>query len=193
MGTSLERPTAGIVGAGIAGLSAAIALRRAGWDCTLYERSTFKNELGAALFVNPPATKCFDRWGLSYERAQPNDNTTFITTKGDDLTVLGHEIYDNSQDVYGAKALIFHRVDLHRELLRLATDKEDPGPPATVKLGRAATGVEFEDGRVRFEDGSDAQFDLVIIANGVHVSPHEMHHALLNTLTRRPGKPVPRR
>ena len=175
VGSQSEKPKAGIVGAGIAGLSAAIALRRAGWESTLYERSTFKNEIGAALFVNPPATRCFDRWGVNYERSRPNDNTTFVTTKADDLTTLGHEVYDNSLELYGAKALIFHRVDLHKELLELATGDELSGPPAIVKLGRGATGVDFEEGIVRFEDGSEVQHDLIVIANGVHVMFSSTH------------------
>lgn len=170
MASVSDSPQAGIIGAGIAGLSAAIALRRAGWVCTLYERSSFKNEIGAALFINPPATRCFNRWGFKYDRAQPTENVTFITRKADDLMILGNEIYEGSEQVYGGKALIFHRVDLHKELLELATGKVGTGYPATVKLGCLATDVDSEEGIIRFEKGAEVRNDLVVIANGIHVS-----------------------
>jgi len=58
------KPKAGIVGAGIAGLSAATALRRAGWDVEVFEKSRMKNEVGAAITVMPVATAILDSWGF---------------------------------------------------------------------------------------------------------------------------------
>ena len=98
------------------------------------------------------------------------ENVTFITRNADDLETLGNETYEDSQKVYGAKAWIFHRVDLHKELVELATGEAGTGYPATVKLGCNATNVDFEEGVVDFEDGTGVKNDLVVIANGVHVS-----------------------
>jgi salicylate hydroxylase len=64
----MSLPRATIIGAGIAGLTTAIALCRAGWACTIYERSSLKNEISAALCVNPSATRCLDAWGFDYEK-----------------------------------------------------------------------------------------------------------------------------
>lgn len=58
------RPTAGVIGAGIAGLSAAIALRRAGWEVEVYERSQMKHEVGAAIVVMPMAISILESWGF---------------------------------------------------------------------------------------------------------------------------------
>jgi 2-polyprenyl-6-methoxyphenol hydroxylase-like FAD-dependent oxidoreductase len=44
-----------IVGAGIGGLAAALALRQAGWDVRVYERAKSPRELGFALLLAPNA------------------------------------------------------------------------------------------------------------------------------------------
>jgi salicylate hydroxylase len=170
MSSTLNIPEVAIIGAGVAGLSAAIALRRSGWQCTLYERSSFKNELGAAISVSPPATRCLDRWGFDYNKAQPTANTFLITSKGDDMTVLSTEIFEDCEEVYGAKCWMFHRVDLHKGLLELATGKNGEGNPAKVKLESAAVDIDCMEGLVKFEDGTEVKKDLIIIADGVHVS-----------------------
>lgn len=56
------RPTAGIVGAGIAGLSAAIALRRAGWEVAVFEKSSMQHETGAAITLMTVAISILDKW-----------------------------------------------------------------------------------------------------------------------------------
>jgi thioredoxin reductase len=45
----------GVVGAGIAGLAAAIALSNAGHEVEIFERSQFKHEIGAAVTMTPNA------------------------------------------------------------------------------------------------------------------------------------------
>lgn len=61
-----SRPKAGVVGAGIAGLSAAIALNKSGWDVDVYERSRMKHEVGAAITIMPIATAILESWGFEY-------------------------------------------------------------------------------------------------------------------------------
>ena len=77
-----------IIGAGIAGLSAAIALRRAGHDVVvsllpdfqtslilqIYERSRFKNEVGAAIVISPNGTLVLNQWGFDFDKAGAVDN-----------------------------------------------------------------------------------------------------------------------
>lgn len=50
----------GIIGSGIAGLATGIALRRAGHDVTIYERSQSKHEIGAAITLTPNANCVLD-------------------------------------------------------------------------------------------------------------------------------------
>src|SRR6476620_9982686 len=56
--------TAVIVGAGIGGLAAALALRRAGWDVRVVEQAASPRELGFALALAPNALAALRELGL---------------------------------------------------------------------------------------------------------------------------------
>ncbi|GAA0430243.1 hypothetical protein Aca07nite_38950 [Actinoplanes capillaceus] len=56
--------TAVVVGAGIGGLSAAIGLRREGWDVTVLERVAAFGPVGAGLVLQANGLRCLDALGL---------------------------------------------------------------------------------------------------------------------------------
>ena len=61
-----------------------------------------------------------------------------------------------------------HRVDLHQELLRLASDENDGDRiPAKLHLGSSVTKVYLDKGVVELEDGSMYEGDFVIAADGL--------------------------
>jgi salicylate hydroxylase len=123
-----------IVGAGIAGFSAAISCRRAGHDVHIYERSALNNELGAAIHVCPNASRGLLAWGLDPVKAR------FVTCKrsyrANAATLQKFHESEESyiEPTFGAPWFLSHRVDLHDELKRLATQKEGEGKPAVVHL-----------------------------------------------------------
>jgi 2-polyprenyl-6-methoxyphenol hydroxylase-like FAD-dependent oxidoreductase len=53
-----------VIGGGLAGLGAAIALRQKGHHVTIYEQSRFANEVGAAIHMTPNATGILGQLGL---------------------------------------------------------------------------------------------------------------------------------
>jgi 2-polyprenyl-6-methoxyphenol hydroxylase-like FAD-dependent oxidoreductase len=59
-----------IVGAGIGGLAAALALRRVGWRVRVFERTSNPGELGFALMLAPNAMASLRELGLAEEVAR---------------------------------------------------------------------------------------------------------------------------
>jgi salicylate hydroxylase len=72
--SSKPRLQVGVVGAGIAGLAAAIALRRANCDVEVFERSSFRNEIGAAVTISPNSARVLDYWGFDSAKARATEN-----------------------------------------------------------------------------------------------------------------------
>jgi 2-polyprenyl-6-methoxyphenol hydroxylase-like FAD-dependent oxidoreductase len=130
-----------VVGAGIAGLAAAIALRRAGHRVRVYERSAMNNEVGAAINVPPNAARFLVRWGLDpraerFVRAGP---VQFLDPWTLEVTTAATHA-DNARKFGGADLWLAHRVDLHGALKRLATEAEGPGVPVEILLGSRVVG-----------------------------------------------------
>lgn len=60
-----------IIGAGLGGLSAAIALRQQGHDVSIYERRDFGGEVGASLSVASNGSRFLEEWGVDIPKAKP--------------------------------------------------------------------------------------------------------------------------
>lgn len=53
-----------VIGAGIGGLSAAVALKKAGIDCTVFEAVKEMKPVGAAISIWPNGVKCMQHLGM---------------------------------------------------------------------------------------------------------------------------------
>ncbi|HYN92917.1 MAG TPA: FAD-dependent oxidoreductase [Pilimelia sp.] len=56
-----------VIGAGVGGLTAAVALQRRGWNVTLYERAGALEAVGAGIAVAPNALRALDTIGVGDE------------------------------------------------------------------------------------------------------------------------------
>ncbi|KAK4174192.1 putative salicylate hydroxylase [Triangularia setosa] len=157
-----------IVGAGIAGLSAAVSIRRAGHIVEIYERTLANNEAGAAITVPPNASRFLIGWGLdpAAERFVKADELTFV----DPLTLKTLFAVPQTQNRirYGHDLWFSHRVDLHSWLKRKATEPVGPGNPVTLHLKSAVVGYNPTTPSITLADGTVLSADLVIGADGVH-------------------------
>ncbi|KAF6819226.1 salicylate hydroxylase [Colletotrichum musicola] len=186
-----------IAGGGIAGLSAAIGLRRAGHEVHVYERSALNNEIGAAIHVCPNAARALLAWGLDPVKARFVVSRCSFRAKGDTLEKFHAGTEDYIEERYGAPWFFAHRVDLHEELKRLATEvesetngvngsgangvngtnrtngvnghaKKDLGLPATVHLKSEVVKYDPEAASIMLASGEVVTGDVVIAADGVH-------------------------
>lgn len=123
-----------IVGAGIAGLTAAIACRRAGHNVAIYERSSMNNELGAAIHVCPNASRGLLAWGMDPIGARFVKAKHSSRAKGTTLEKFATSDDGYIESTFGAPWFFAHRVDLHEELKRLATETESEGRPVKIHL-----------------------------------------------------------
>ncbi|KAL2807928.1 FAD/NAD(P)-binding domain-containing protein [Aspergillus granulosus] len=157
-----------IVGAGIAGLSAGIGLRRAGHQVTIYERSSLAREIGAALNVCPNASRVLREWDFDVKRARLVIARSHILARGDSLHIDRELTYPDFEKDFGGLWLLAHRVDLHNELQRLAKDPQAQGPPVEILLRSEVVGCDPEKGHITLADGSVRSGDLIVGADGVH-------------------------
>lgn len=147
-----------IVGGGIGGLSAAVALRRAGLDAHVYERASELREVGAAVNVWPNATRVLRGWGLLDGLLAKSG----LLVRAQGFTWDGRPLQDVVLGDYGTPAVCVHRADLHA-LLASAL------PSEALHLGADFESYRDEDGRVRmrFLEGRDVEAVVLVGADGV--------------------------
>ena len=92
----------------------------------------------------------------------------------DTLEVTYSHRCQNTVGEFGAEWYFLHRVDLHSELRRLAELPENEGGerlPAKVRLdSQVSDTTDIDSGIIRLMDGAEFKKDLIIAADGVHVS-----------------------
>jgi salicylate hydroxylase len=71
-----------------------------------------------------------------------------------------------AEELFGAKLWGLHRVDLHKGLLRLATEEDGVGHPVKLCLNSEVATAET-DGTIVLRDGSTHKADLIVAADGL--------------------------
>jgi salicylate hydroxylase len=152
-----------IVGAGLGGLAAAIALRRQGFEVQIYEQAPELAEFGAGINISPNSVKFFRAVGLAEKLHAISSEPIGLTWRNWDSGEIYNCLpFDDFEKRYGAKYYVVHRSDLHRLL-------SEAVPQASIELGKRCTKVESRNGSVglSFEDGTSADADVVVGCDGI--------------------------
>jgi salicylate hydroxylase len=158
-----------IVGGGLGGLAAALLLRRAGVEATVYEQAAELREVGAGIVVSPNMVRPLRRMGLDagLERIAVRLETAWEFRRWQDGRVLfAQPMGEECERLYGAHCYVAHRADLHA-LLRAAL------PAECLHLSRRCTGIEQSENAVRltFEGPHGTEHihaDAAVGADGIH-------------------------
>ncbi|MBY3627150.1 FAD-dependent urate hydroxylase HpxO [Acinetobacter sp. CUI P1] len=153
-----------IVGAGMGGLTAGIALKKFGHQVTIYEQAAEILPVGAAISLWSNGVKCLNYLGLTEQ----------IQTLGGQMESLAYIDGLNNQTMtqfdliplykeVGQRAYPVARADL-QQLLMETFGLEN------IKLGMKMTEIEDQSEYVgiHFADGSEIRADLLIGADGTH-------------------------
>jgi 2-polyprenyl-6-methoxyphenol hydroxylase-like FAD-dependent oxidoreductase len=144
-----------VVGGGIAGLSAAIGLRRRGHDVVVLEQAPRIDPVGAGITLFANAMTALDRLGVAQAvaaRGAAATQSAILTWEGRELTRIPADLLEGT--------IALHRADLQAELGAAAGE---------VRLGVEVTAVEQDaDGVIaRGADGSKERGDLLVGADGL--------------------------
>lgn len=152
-----------VIGAGIGGLTLAIALRRFGISVDIYEQTSELREVGAAVALSANATRFFEQFGLTSRFSRDwFEVSALIYRDGRSGRVIGnHPVGAAYRQRFGAPYVGIHRADLQTvlssaagldriQLRKRLVDIDDTGAHAAL----------------RFDDGTSAEADLVIGADG---------------------------
>ena len=155
----------GIIGAGIGGLSAALALRQAGFEVDVYEQAAELTEVGGGINMAPNAMRVLRRLGLGpgLDRDGVRPLLTHQRRWQDGRTLQQAPLNPLCEQLYGAPHMTIHRRDL---LAVIASGL----PSECIHLDHRLAGLTDQGDSVAawFDNGVRIKVDVLVGADGIH-------------------------
>lgn len=159
-----------IVGAGIGGLTTALALARDGWQVDIYEQAHELKLIGAGIQLAPNCSRILAQLGLLPRLAETAVETErLVIRSGSSGKVLGGLRHGSfAQERWGGPFMVIHRGDLQRALL----DAIGVMPNISLNLGRRLEELRAKPDHVkavfsRYGDETEISTDVLIGADGI--------------------------
>jgi salicylate hydroxylase len=157
-----------VIGGGIGGLTAALAMLKRGLDVEVHEQTQELKEVGAGIQISSNGSQVMFALGLedALKRVQAVPARRLIRHWASGETWSWFDLGAVTQQRYGTPHLALHRADLHGILADAVRSLE----PDAIKLGRRCTTVESTHDRAtaHFENGDAVDAAYVIGADGIH-------------------------
>src|SRR5258708_7456776 len=154
-----------VIGGGLGGLAAGLALHRAGFDVDVYEQAPELNEVGGGINMGPNAARILYRLGLGdaldHDAVRPL--SAHVRRWDDGCTLQKAVLNPISSELYGAPHLTVHRADLQRIIAAAL-------PQERIHLGHRLVGLNDHGDAVEahFANGSHITADVLLGADGIH-------------------------
>lgn len=159
-----------IAGAGLAGLTAALALAKRGFSVAIMEKATALSEVGAGLQLAPNATRLLERLGVMQallpQAVSPHALYLMSGTKAQSLMRM--KLGEQAAQRWQAPYVTCHRADLQAALLKAVREN----PNITLHLGANVLSHHIEEDKItiRVEQNEricDYSGQLLLACDGV--------------------------
>lgn len=156
--------TIDIIGAGIGGLTTAIALQQKGIQVRVFEQANTIKPVGAGIVLANNAMQVFDKLGLKNEiEAQGNPISSLKVTQ-ENLNVISSVDLGYFEEKHQVKNIAIHRADLQRILLSKLRSE-------VIYLDHELDNIEENDDKsytLTFKNGKTLSSEVIIGADGIH-------------------------
>ena len=162
-----------MIGAGMGGLTAALALQKLGIKVTIYEQAPALGEVGAGLTISPNATRALEYCGLGpfmeVNGDTPTNGALIHYKTGEALTLTQSQ--GSFKDRFGAEYYQIHRADLHDALVAAVYAHDSDA----IVLDHEFVSLKQDDQSViaTFKNGNSVYGDILVGADGARSAVRE--------------------
>ena len=153
-----------IIGAGIGGLTTALAFEKNGIDYHIFEKASELSEVGAGIWLAPNALQVLEHLGVLDAVKAKGNSIDRITLGKADLNPISDNFQDNIKKQFGFSTIAIHRAELQKILLNKI-------PKEKISLAKGFQSFQkLNDNliKIKFDDKSEILTDFLIGADGIN-------------------------
>lgn len=150
-----------IIGGGIGGLTAALALKQSRQEFVIYESATEIKPVGAGIVMANNAMQIYDKLGVRHKIENAGCKISNIKITDTQLKTISDTKLDKFENKYGVYNVAIHRADLQKILA-------DEIGFENIQLSKRLLKIEKDNAfKLTFEDGTTVNYEVVIGADGI--------------------------